>query len=155
MNPLADLSNWIVVGATVIVVSLCVGLHYEVLSGCSRFLAYRRHEPAGHHQRRRRIVSLILIILATHVVEMWLFALGYFFLDRYGGLGTFDGVAVIGILDYAYYSATVYTTIGFGDITPTGPIRFMTGMEGLTGLVMITWSASFTFIGMERYWQSD
>jgi hypothetical protein len=28
----------------------------------------------------------------------------------------------------------------------------MTGLEALTGLVMITWSASFTFLEMQRDW---
>jgi hypothetical protein len=44
--------------------------------------------------------------------------------------------------------------VGFGDLVPHGAIRFMTGMEALTGLVMITWSASFTFLEMQRDWHS-
>jgi hypothetical protein len=47
----------------------------------------------------------------------------------------------------------VYTTVGFGDLLPQGAIRFMSGMEALTGLVMITWSASFTFLEMQRDWR--
>lgn len=149
MDALLNPSHWIVLGATLLVVSLCVGLHYEVLNGCSRYLSYASHQP------RRRAIVLILIILATHVVEMWFFALGYFFLGRFESMGSLDGVAMVNLSDYAYYSATVFTTVGFGEIVPTGPIRFMTGMEGLTGLVMITWSASFTFLFMERYWRSE
>lgn len=155
MSPVTDISNWIVVSATVGVVVLCVGLHYEVLRGCSQFLPY------VSHQRRRRILFLILIILVTHVVEMWIFAVGYFLLVKFeplgtlNGLGPFSGEEIMALPDYAYYSAMVYTTVGFGDIVPTGPIRFMTGMEALTGLVMITWSASFTFLGMQRYWRPD
>jgi hypothetical protein len=53
------------------------------------------------------------------------------------------------------YSAIVYTTVGFGDIVPVGPIRFMAGMEGLTGLVMITWSASYAFLEMHRDWRVE
>ena len=45
-----------------------------------------------------------------------------------------------------------YTTVGFGDVTPVGPIRFMAATEALTGLVLITWSASFTYLEMERFW---
>ena len=149
MGSLVNPSNWIVIGATLLVVSLCVGLHYEVLSGCSRFLSYASHQP------RRRAIVLILIILATHVVEMWFFALGYFFLGHFESLGSLAGAEVVSLSDYAYYSAMVFTTVGFGEIVPKGPIRFMTGMEGLTGLVMITWSASFTFLFMERFWRSD
>jgi hypothetical protein len=45
--------------------------------------------------------------------------------------------------------------VGFGDIVPVGPIRFMAGMEGLTGLVMITWSASYAFLEMHRDWRVE
>jgi hypothetical protein len=42
-----------------------------------------------------------------------------------------------------------------GEIVPVGPIRFLTGMEAVGGLLLITWSASFTFIEMQRYWGRD
>ena len=42
-----------------------------------------------------------------------------------------------------------------GDLVPTGPIRFMAGMESVTGLLLITWSASFTYLEMVRYWRND
>jgi hypothetical protein len=29
----------------------------------------------------------------------------------------------------------------------------MTGTEALTGFVLIAWSASFTFVEMERFWK--
>jgi hypothetical protein len=28
----------------------------------------------------------------------------------------------------------------------------LTGVEALTGLILITWSASFLFIEMQKYW---
>ena len=50
-------------------------------------------------------------------------------------------------------SAITYTTVGFGDVVPVGPIRFLSGMEALTGFVMIGWTASFTYLEMERFWR--
>jgi hypothetical protein len=138
--------NWIVVAITLLVVMGCIGVHYEVLSHCSRYL------PIVSPRRRRRVLFLIMIILLTHVVEMWLFAFGYHLLVNVWGLGSLVGGASLQLPDLAYYSAMVYTTVGFGDVVPSGPIRFMTGMEALTGLVMITWSASFTYLEMQRDW---
>ena len=46
-----------------------------------------------------------------------------------------------------------YTTVGFGDLAPVGAVRFLSGTEALTGFVLITWSASFTYLEMERYWR--
>jgi hypothetical protein len=141
-----DIGNWVVALATILIVSLVIGVHYEVLRGCIRFL------PRVSRQRRRRVLLLILVILATHAAEIWLFAFGYYFLLEAGGFGELAGTSLSGLADYAYYSGMVYTTVGFGDIVPGGAIRFMTGMEALTGLVMITWSASFTFLEMQRDW---
>ena len=144
MNHLLEIDNWIVVGTTLAIVSACVGLHFEVLNNCGRL-------TAAIHNRRRRVVLLIIAILVTHVVEIWLFAFGYYFLVRYG-VSSLAGTAIMELPEYAYYSAMVFTTVGFGDVIPVGPIRFMTGMEALTGLVMITWSASLTFLEMQRDW---
>ena len=51
-----------------------------------------------------------------------------------------------------YFSGIVYSTVGFGDLAPVGPVRLMAVLESVTGLVMIAWSASFTFIHMQRDW---
>lgn len=133
---------------TIAVISLIIALHYEVLRGCIRFL------PALMHRRRQRVVLLILIILLTHALEIWFFGLAYYGLLRFDTLGAIGGAAsTSNLLDYVYFSSIVYTTVGFGDLVPQGPIRFMAGMEALTGFVMITWSASFTFLEMQRDWR--
>jgi hypothetical protein len=41
-----------------------------------------------------------------------------------------------------------------GDIQPHGDLRFLTGIESLTGLVLITWTASFLFVEMQRFWNA-
>jgi hypothetical protein len=69
----------------------------------------------------------------------------------YGNLvGNFDN----SLLDCSYFSFTTYTTVGYGDIEPLGNVRFLSGLEALTGLVLITWSASFMFIEMQRFWDN-
>jgi hypothetical protein len=57
--------------------------------------------------------------------------------------------------DFVYFSAMTYSTVGFGDAVPVGAIRFLAGMEALTGFVMITWSASYTFLEMQRDWRPE
>jgi hypothetical protein len=148
MDVLANVESWIVVLTTLAVVSVIIGLHYEVLRNCIRLL------PAIAHRRRRRVVFLILVIMITHVAEIWIFGLAYYLLMQFDGFGVVSGAAAIqDVFDYVYFSAMVYTTVGFGDLFPDGPIRFMTGVEAVTGLVMITWSASFTFLEMQRDWR--
>jgi len=148
MDALASPAHWGIVLTTMTVISLIIGLHYEVLRTCIRLL------PAIAHKRRQRVIFLILIIMLTHAVEIWFFGIAYLILMQWDAFGSIGGtVEIRSIIDYVYYSAMVYTTVGFGDLLPYGPIRFMTGMEALTGLVMITWSASFTFLEMQRDWR--
>jgi hypothetical protein len=97
----------------------------------------------------------IIGALIGHVLEVWIFAFGYYFLIKIGQYGTLIGDIPDGLNDYAYYSFSVYTSLGFGDIFPVGPLRFLTGMEALTGLVLIAWTASFMFLQMQRFWNEQ
>lgn len=87
-------------------------------------------------------------------MEILIFAAAYRGLHTLG-LGELKGLDNHQLFSYFYYSAVVYTTLGFGDIIPLGPLKILTAMEGLIGLGFITWSASFTFLEMQRYWQDD
>lgn len=92
--------------------------------------------------------------LLAHTIEIWIFAIAYYLMNEsetWGNLqGNFDGA----LMDCVYFSFATYTTLGFGDIEPFGYLRFLTGIEALTGLVLITWTASFLYIEMQRYWDS-
>jgi hypothetical protein len=122
-------------------------MHYEVLSACNKYL------PSLAHRRRQRVLVLMFTILLTHIAEIWLFAGAYALLIGVWEVGALGGIAAPGLADYVYFSAICYTTVGFGDVVPLGAIRFLTGIEALTGLVMITWSASYTFLEMQRDWK--
>lgn len=95
-------------------------------------------------------------VLIAHVIEVWVFGIGYYFLTKYSEYGRFEGLMTEPTFqDCGYFSFVVYTTLGFGDLIPHGPIRFLTGMEGLTGLLLITWTASFMYLQMQRFWDAD
>lgn len=147
LEALANGAHWLVVIATAVIVVACVLLHYECFQLLSRFVA-----AAVPARRRRRILVVMLALLLTHIAEIWLFGLGYAVILEHRGMGSLSGIPVNGLLDSVYFSAVTYTTVGFGDITPNGPIRFMVGTEALTGLMLVTWSASLAFIEMQRHW---
>ena len=86
-----------------------------------------------------------------HVIEIAIFAAAYGIstVSEFGYLeGSFSG----SIADYLYFSFAAFTTVGFGDIVPLGPLRLLAGMEALTGFVLITWTASYLYIEMSRTW---
>lgn len=141
--------QWVVVLVTAVTVLLAVTLHYEVSVGLSRRLA--RSPLLG----RRRVLFLILGLMVAHVAEIWLFATALWWLLPEPGAGELVGLAAIEFLDMVYMSAVTYTTLGYGDVVPSGNIRFLLGTEALTGFMLITWSASLTFLEMQQHWRQD
>jgi len=126
----------------------CVVVHYEGFAGLTHFIG--RLEG----RRRPRILVLILSLFALHLLEVLLYALVYTTLGHFPSFGDIEGLGRHAFADVAYFSLVTYTTVGFGDLVPTGPMRLLAGSEALTGFVLITWSASFTFYEMERLWRS-
>lgn len=136
-----------VMSITTVVVIACVVLHYEALTALTRILK-RVHLPP-----RSRILLLIFSILCVHVVEIWVFGVAYLGLIQDAQRGGLVASHPIGIFDSVYFSAVCFTTLGLGDVVPVGPIRFMAGTQALCGFVLITWSGSFTFVEMQRFWK--
>jgi hypothetical protein len=130
----------------IFVVALAVIVHYEFLY---RITLYIPRMPVKH---RFRIVFGVFGALIAHAVEVWIFAVAYYFMNKSEGWGKLTGNFDGSLMDCGYFSFTVFSTVGFGDIEPTGNLRYLTGIESLTGLVLITWSASFLFFEMQRYW---
>lgn len=129
-----------------LLVCVVVVIHNEALIRLSRVLTRLRQ---SHHFR---LTIAVLGCLTAHALEVWIFATAFYFMHHAEGwgqlLGNFSGT----MLDAAYFSFTTFTTLGYGDIEPMGQLRYLTGIEALTGLLMITWSASFLFLEMQRYW---
>ena len=140
---------WITGVVSMLAIGACVLIHYEGLRLLNDYL------PTLARRHRRRIILLILSLLFLHTVEIWIFGISYFGLLQFDGFGALLGQPVDRFVDIVYYSAAVYTTVGFGDIHPVGAIRTMTGMQAVTGLTLITWSASFTYLEMRNTWSNN
>ena len=126
-----------------------VGIHYE----CFRLMS--AHVPRLQAKERWRIMAIILGALFAHLVEIGVFAAAMAFLHQLHSswnVGELKGATPGFAPDYLYCSAMSYTTLGFEQITPVGAIRFLIGVEALTGVVLVAWSASFTYLQMSRYW---
>ncbi len=141
-------ANAAVVLATLVAVGACVLVHYEGLAWMSRTLL-RRHAD----NPRRKVLLGVLGVLMLHVAELWLFGTTFWILGGLAGTGHVVGADPLGLLDAVYLATMSYTTVGFGDVSPVGAIRLLAGTCALTGFVMITWSASFLFLEMERFWR--
>jgi hypothetical protein len=125
-------------------------IHYEALFQLSKRLSLTKRITPSY-----KVLICVFTIFLAHVVEIWLFGLGYYFSSQLDGIGNLFGkTANHGIiLDYVYLSFVTYTTLGYGDLVASGYLRYLTGVEALVGLILITWSASFLFIEMGKYWR--
>lgn len=137
---LATLLNTLIVIGVVLV-------HYEVLYQMARRM------PRLVTTHRYRVLVGVAMIMLAHIAEIWLFAAGFYTLRRIEGMGDLHGLGTeVTLLECSYFSFTTFTTVGFGDVFPTGYLRYLGGLESLTGFVLITWSASFLFLEMQKYW---
>lgn len=141
-------ANFIVVLATILAVSAAVLVHYEGLNLLSLWLSRLRQQHP-----RRKVLYGIFGVLTLHIIEIWIFGVAIWLALMFTNTGRVAGSVATSLLDAVYLSAITFTTVGFGDLAPVGPIRFIGGTMALTGFVLITWSASFTFLEMERYWR--
>ncbi len=141
-------ANLLVIVATLTAVGLVILLHYEGLSVLQGWLSKRREQRS-----RRKVLYGIYFVLALHILEIWVFGVTAWLLLKYPETGSVAGAHPLNLFDAVYLAAMTYTTVGFGDVTPVGPVRFLAGTMSLTGFVMITWSASFTYLEMERFWR--
>lgn len=131
-----------------LIVVAVVLIHHEALLRLSGLLNQMRQS------HRFRLIAAVFGVLLAHTAEVWIFAAAYFFMHHGDGWGQLTGNFSGSFLDSVYFSFTTFTTLGYGDIQPEGDLRYLTGIEGLTGFVLITWSASFLFVEMQRYWPS-
>jgi hypothetical protein len=129
---------------TLICTMLTVLIHFEVMK-----LMTRKMEKMARYGRRRFLI-LILALLLAQFAGITVFAFGYMALSAQGIGGILHADDTL--LNYLYLSVSAYSTVGFGDVAPDGGARLMAGVEAVVGFMMITWSASLTFIEMQRHW---
>ncbi len=127
-------------------VALTVLIHYESLRLASSTMCCAGIRP------RARILVVIFYTFLAHLLEVTLFAASFFFLIEHAGVGALDGNRQGAFYDYLYFSLSNYTSLGLGDLYLRDALRFLSGVEALIGLMMITWTASFTYLAMEKFW---
>ncbi|MDT0576462.1 potassium channel family protein [Croceicoccus sp. F390] len=91
-----------------------------------------------------RLTAAYLLVLMSHLAVAALFAAGFAFAIELG-LGGFKQRDAVDAMDLFYYSLINITTVGLGNIYPEGHLRAMTGIESLTGFLLISCTAQFVF----------
>ena len=136
-----------IVLANIVLIGISVWIHYESLRMMSDW--FQRQEM---HRRFHLLVAVFGAITA-HFIEIAIYGVGFYILLSQPDMGSFSGVTDSSLQDCIYFSVSNFSSLGMGDIQPLGLIRFVAGFEALLGLVLITWTASFLFLEMQRIWQ--
>lgn len=138
----------IVAAVCACLVVLTTAIHYEVLHGLSAML------PGLAVASRAKLLVVVFAAFLAHLAEILLYAVAIYALVRYAHLGTLGEPGRFSLDMALYFSAETYTSLGYGDVIPVGDLRLVAGVEALNGLLLIGWSASYTYIAMERFWGS-
>jgi hypothetical protein len=140
----------------VTVAGFCLGLlllttvmHYEATRLLNRFLP--RVAIAG----RARLIVVVVCLFLAHVTEALVYATAYVVLARHTGLGSLGHESPPSFGASLYFSMETFSSLGYGDIVPSGALRLLAGTQALNGLLLIGWSASYAHIAMERFWNGE
>lgn len=98
---------------TAVLVLACVAVHAQVL------IWLRTHTPAWHTRPIFKLAGVVLLLLVTHVVEVFLFAVPMHLLTAYPGYGSLEGSSGR-FSDTVYFSFVTYTTVGYGATSRRG-----------------------------------
>ena len=128
-------------------VGVSVMTHYEALR-----LLNDRLTSTEIISTRAKVLAALVGGMLSHLLQIAVFGLAYYVMRDKFGMGGFGGTFEDSLTSFLYFSSETYTTLGFGDIYPTGPLRMICGVESLVGLLMVSWTASFTYLEMRRYW---
>jgi hypothetical protein len=118
---------------------LTTAFHFEVLRYLSSFTT-----PAMII-RRHRVPVILLVLVTAHIFEIIIYALVYALAAGPLALGNFSGVETMSPIDYFYFAAETYSTLGYGDIVPLGELRLIASIGPLNGILLMAWSGSFLF----------
>ncbi|WP_454286303.1 potassium channel family protein [Rhizobium arsenicireducens] len=86
----------------------------------------------GHRSRLLAMNTVVIGVFAVLSAEIWLWAFCYLL------LGSFEDLTTA-----LYFSASTFSTVGYGDLVPDHDWRVLAAIEGVSGLLMIGWSTAY------------
>ena len=122
---------------TLVLVSTCVVIHGLGMVLGLRWIS-RIRPQLDHHlslwSSFRILIRVVYGLLLLHLLQIMVWAACYHW------NGCFPDFATS-----FYYSATSYSTVGYGDVIPPGNWRILGSVEAVTGVLMFGWSTGVLF----------
>jgi hypothetical protein len=125
-----------------ILVSACVAIHGVGLVFGLRWLGGIKPRHGHHFSMPAMFWILIRVVyglMLLHILQIIVWAVCYQWNDCFPDFST-----------AFYYSATSYSTVGFGDVIPPENWRILGAIEAVTGILMFGWSTGVLFAVANR-----
>ncbi|HAQ34314.1 MAG: K+ channel TrkA-N [Maricaulis sp.] len=117
------------------VITLTVVIHMLGLTALMATMQSRSRHIKPTQSLHRQGVFVVLVVMGLvliHGIEIWLYAFVYLLL---GAVGTVE--------EALYFSATTFTTLGYGDVILESRWRLVAALEGVNGFLLLGWSTAF------------
>ncbi len=124
--------NLVIASVMVALTSLIHLMGLTVLIWIMRVTGAPEHAKSSVLSSSATIMLVILGLFGIHTLEVWLYAALYYELDLFG---TFEACL--------YFSTSVFTTVGFGDLVVGPRWRLLTAIESANGFLLLGWSTAF------------
>ena len=97
--------------------------------------------PQDWEVRWRAVIfsAVVLAVFAAHVLEIWVWAFFFMFIDEIHSLEA-----------ALYFSTSSFTTVGYGDLVLSPDWRLMGALESANGMMLFGWSTAFIFEVVRR-----
>lgn len=122
--------------------------HYAVLKKLTVFINKAFNQSIT-------LVSVIVVLFIAHTIEIAIYAVIYYYAGELSGAKVLQAGSFQENLNALYFSFLAYSSLGSSDLVAMGWVRILYGFEALNGLLLITWSASFTFLTMNIVWNCN
>ena len=127
-------------------VALCVMIHAIGSTFWISLLAKRYLKVDGTWGEQRMFGALlgtVVFLSSLHLVQIVAWALAYRNLVP-DELQTFE--------EALYFSIVTFTTLGYGDITLSNGWRLLSGIEAISGILLIGWTTAMIFAVVQHSW---
>ena len=124
--------NMLVAG---LLVATTFSVHFAGLVGLTAVFRRAAHGATPRAAVLREGASILAVVFGLfvlHSVEIWIYAIAFLVLGEFGSVET-----------ALYFSVSSFTTVGYGDVTPSGSWRLLGAIEGANGFLLIGWSTAF------------
>jgi hypothetical protein len=127
------------------VVAVCVAIHTTGIVILAEWIVgwrARIERVPGMLHFAVLLILVFAVVVILHVAETGIWALFYYWWQLFDDYET-----------SLYFSLSSYTTIGYGDVVLPQKWRLLSGIEGVSGVLLCGLSTAFLFVCVNAFYQ--